>query len=432
MQTDAFVAATRFGLGARPGELSTIAADPRGWLLAQLDGPDSTQAVLGVHAASTEVIRTFATSRMSSEIDKMQLRKQSRVAFQKEMADRCGLAAATDTPFRERWVRYWSNHFTVSTTRREVVGLAGPFEREAIRPHCTGRFADLLAAAELHPAMLLYLDNVRSVGPGSRAGRGGRRGLNENLAREILELHTLGVSGGYGQSDVEQLARILTGWSVDPAHGAAHFAAERHEPGRKTVLGHAYGDGPQAARAALDDLARHPSTARYVARRLARHFVADTPPPGAVDAIATTFRETDGDLCAVARTLVGLEAAWTPLTKVKSPEDLVLSTARGLGLESGEAMLSSLKWLGQEPFSATSPQGFPETAKGWLGPEALLSRIEWAEEIASQAAHRITPAALADDLLGSVLDRSTRKTIASASPKVGLALLLASPTFQRR
>ncbi|MFT4622634.1 MAG: hypothetical protein ACI8PZ_001290 [Myxococcota bacterium] len=432
MHTDAFVAATRFGLGPRSGELPQMAADPRGWLLAQLTGPDPVHVRLTGEQGSADVLVAFSTMRMASDLDKGMFRRQRQDMFQREMAARCEAAVLTDAPFRERWVRFWSNHFTVSTARKEVLPLAGPFEREAIRPHCTGRFVDLLTAVELHPAMLLYLDNVRSVGPNSRAGTRGR-GLNENLARETLELHTLGVDGGYDQADVEALARLLTGWTVEPERGVVQFTPGRHEPGRKILLGTTHPEGSDGIRSALADLAARPATAIHIATRLARHFVADDPPSAAVHAIATTFRDTDGDLSAVAAAVVGVKAAWEPLTKVKSPDDLVLSTARALDYASeGEAMLRSLRWLGQEPFSASSPQGFPDTAAGWLGPEALLSRIEWAEEVADQAHHRVDALTLADDVLGPVLDRATRAAVASASPRDGLALLLASPTFQRR
>ena len=433
MHRDVFVAATRFGLGARPGDLHVIAPDPRGWLSAQLEGSDPTSEQLSHHGSSRDAIRAYASMRMLAEVDKAAARKDREAVFREEMAARCVVSATTELPFRERWVRYWSNHFTVSATRKEVVALAGPYEREAIRPHCTGRFVELLQAAVLHPAMLLYLDNVRSVGPGSRAGRSGRRGLNENLAREVLELHTLGVSGGYAQADVEALARILTGWSVEPSVGGTQFSEKRHEPGRKRLLGKTYGEGHEGALAALEALSRHPATARNVATRLARHFIDDAPQPAAVDAIAKVFLDSEGDLVEVARAVIAQDAAWTPLTKVKSPEDLVLSTARALGYgREGEPMLTALRWLGQVPFSATSPQGFPDTAEGWLGPEALLTRIEWAEDVAGQAAHRVSALELAEEVLGPVLDTITRRAIASASPREALALLLASPTFQRR
>ena len=201
------------------------------------------------------------------------------------MAARIEHARTTDAAFLERLVMFWSNHFCVNANKGAVLGMAGAFEREAIRPHVLGRFADMLLAVEQHPAMLIYLDNQASTGPNSQVGRNRGRGLNENLAREILELHTLGVDGGYTQADVTNLARVITGWTVgqpnqpNAEHGRFHFAPARHEPGRHPVLGKRYGDaGVRAGEACLADLARHPSTARHIARKLAAHFVAETPP----------------------------------------------------------------------------------------------------------------------------------------------------------
>ena len=242
--------------------------------------------------------------------------------------------------FVERLVAFWSNHFCVSATKAQLLrASAGSFEREAIRPFVLGRFADMLQAVERHPAMLFFLDNVRSIGPASRAGGNGKRGLNENLAREIMELHTLGVGSGYTQADVTSLARVITGWTFAGREGrigepgAFTFNAAMHEPGDQMVVGHAYlGGGFGQGEAALNDLARHPATAHHLATKLVRHFVADDPPPGAVDRIATVFRQRDGDLRAVASALVDLPEAWSsPSAKMRSPQDLLLATARMTG-----------------------------------------------------------------------------------------------------
>ncbi len=431
--TDAFVAATRFGLGARPGDLETIAPDPKGWLLAQLDGADPTAARLANETSTVAQVREFMSMRGASETARDAFQISRRRTYTRDMSARELAAASTDAPFRERWVRHWSNHFTVSVVRNEVLTLAGPFEREAIRPYCTGRFADLLVATTRHPAMQTYLDNARSIGPESMAGRRRDRGLNENLAREILELHTLGVNGGYAQPDVEALARILTGWTVSPERGSFLFDERRHEPGSKTLLGRRYPEGLAGGVAALRDLADHPSTAENVATRVARHFVADTPPASLVKRLAEVFTDTGGDLAALATAVVNEPAAWEPLTKVKTPADLITSTTRALAFtESGDPLLESRRFLGQPPFRAPSPQGWPDTTSAWLGPEALMGRLEWIEGIAAQAAGRVDPRALADSILGPVLTRSMRRQLAESSDDEALALLLASPTFQRR
>jgi uncharacterized protein (DUF1800 family) len=345
-------------------------------------------------------------------------------------------------PFRERLVAFWANHLTVSIARKEVVPLVGAFERDVVRPGIDGSFADLVVASARHPAMLAYLDNGRSIGPASVAGRKSGRGLNENYARELLELHTLGVDGGYTQAAVQGLAALLTGWTVDGAgEGPAMypvgrdtdgfvFRPERHEPGPQSVLGRTYTD----AEAAIRDLAAHPSTARHVAVRLARHFVADDPPESSVTALEQAFRTSAGHLPTVHRALVSLEPAWTPLGKVKSPWDLVVSTQRAFGTEpSGDRMLESLKFLGQIPYDAPSPQGWPDRAEAWIGGGSMLTRIDWAGRVARKARGMgLDAAALAEDVLGPVLDPQTRRAIARAPGQEALVMLIASPQFQRR
>ena len=252
--------------------------------------------------------------------------------FRAEAMARFSAQLKAGSGFVERLVAFWSNHFAVSVAKGQGLrATAGAFEREAIRPHVLGKFSDLLIAVESHPAMIFYLDNQRSIGPGSNAGRFDGKGLNENLAREILELHTLGVDGGYAQPDVTALARIITGWSFAEAGsetgepGAFLFKANWHEPGVHNLLGKNY---PQAGRAqgeaALRDLARHPSTARHIATKLARHFVADAPPPDLVDALAKAFRDSDGDLAVVTAALVTHDRAWSaPPTKIRDPNEFV-------------------------------------------------------------------------------------------------------------
>jgi uncharacterized protein (DUF1800 family) len=436
---EAFIAANRFGLGARPGELAEIAADPRGWVEQQLLGPDSATPVLAtIEATSTRLVEAAAHIRAATSED-ASLRKKSAeeqiASFTSDMSARILNQATSEHPFRERWIAAWSNHFTVSIARRQIAILCGPYERDAIRPSVTATFGDLLAAATLHPAMQVYLDNVRSIGPDSVVGRRAGKGLNENLARELLELHTLGVDGGYTQDDVQELAKILTGWSLDRdgAGGPAlAFHDARHQPGSKTLLGTTIPEGgAEETHAALRLLASHPATARNVARRLCRHFVADDPPQEAVAAVEKTFVDTDGDLKELARTIIRCDAAWEqPIGKIKTPNDVIASTARALRWNGGEGMLQSLRFLGQIPLSAPSPKGWSDAAADWVGPDQVLARVEIADEIAS---HRTSTdgVELAEDLLGPVLSDRTRDALrASGGQSVGV--LLASPEFQRR
>jgi len=312
-----------------------------------------------------------------------------------------------------------------------------------VRPNATGRFAQLLRAATLHPGMLLYLDNAQSIGPASRVGSRRGKGLNENLARELLELHTLGVNGGYTQADIGELARLLTGWTVDregedtaATHGA-RFNPATHEPGTKRVLGKTYREGPEAVDALFTDLARHPGTARFVATKLARHFVSDTPPAPLVEALAARFRATDGDLKATADALFNHDLAWRAdaPAKFKRPEELLLSAHRLLKLPmvQTERSLLDLTAMGQAVGRAPSPAGWPDRSEDWLAPDALWKRVEWAGRFAADHAGMADARQLAGLSLGSDLSAATQQQIERAdSGAQALALLLASPEFQRR
>ena len=371
-----------------------------------------------------------------------QLQAELRDLFRREAGARIQAMATADQPFRERLVAFWSNHFTVSVRRSEVTGLVGAFEREAIRPHVTGHFEDMLLAAIRHPAMLLYLDNAQSIGPHSQVGLRSRRGLNENLAREILELRTLGVEGGYNQDDVRAFAAILTGWSVlgprdvDGGTNGFVFRPATHEPGEKTLLGVRYPEGGESEGvAALAALARHPATARHVATRLARHFIADQPPAAAVARLERVFRDSGGDLGRLAGALVDSPEAWAePLAKIKTPEELVVSTLRATGvIWPLDRVVGQLRQLGQMSFSAPSPAGWPDVAGEWVGPEAVMQRIEWCALAGHRLAPMVRPADLLEATIGPVARPETRQVVLqAASVAEAVTLLLASPEFQRR
>ena len=465
------IAAHRFGFSET--SLRPLQNDPRGWVLAQLRTPTPLdangllasaevvpltrrvlQAALTNNAANAMVAapaalspgmesRTVAMPALQAlqagagneaNADRRALRRSHLEALQRRWQH----VVSTPTPVCERWVMFWSNHFSVAGTKATMLGMFGPYEREAIRPHVNGRFRDLLRAATLHPAMLLYLDNAQSIGPGSRAGRRRDRGLNENLARELLELHTVGVGGGYAQADVTELARLLTGWTVvRNGDGRVEFNPAWHEPGPKQVLGRSYAEGPEAVEALFDDLSRRPATARFVATKLVRHFVADEPPAALVDVVAARFVATEGDLAAVATTLFSHDLAWQPTTppKFKRPEELVLSAHRllKLPLRQPDRTLRALTEMGQEVGRAPSPQGWPDRDEDWLAPDALWKRVQWAAALAAQHADMADARQLAALSFGPDLGTDTRQQIERAeSGGQALALLLASPEFQRR
>jgi uncharacterized protein (DUF1800 family) len=472
---DHAIAANRFGLGVRPD--APVPADPRADLLAQFGRYDPRPRVIATAPASPEMAASFraylgrarallvAGARSPGDAGNMagakaesdlrrDIRQQFRAGYAAQAGARAASALTTTTPFPERLVHFWANHFAVSADKLQTIGLAGSFEFEAIRPRIAGRFADLLNAVVSHPAMLLYLDQAQSIGPDSRLGIAARNrpnvrrqpGLNENLGREILELHTLGV-GNYTQADVQELARALTGFSVggfvrrplgiEAPDGQFVYQPGWHAPGPRTLLGRRYPQpGEAQARAMLADLAAHPATARHLATKLARHFVADNPPPALVDRLAAAHIASGGDLMTLYRTLVAAPESWaTPLPKFKSPWDWTVSALRATGTTSVPdlRLVAALDALGQPIWRPGSPAGWDDSAAAWAAPDALMRRVETAARIANAAGSRIDARALAPLVLPAVLTPATAQAIARAdSPQQGLALLLASPEFLRR
>jgi uncharacterized protein (DUF1800 family) len=343
----------------------------------------------------------------------------------------------TDAGFRERLVWFWVNHFAISERIGETTGVMIGFIQEAIRPFVCGRFSDMLRAAITHPAMLQYLDNAASAGPGSATGQRLHRGLNENLARECLELHTVGADAGYTQADVTEFAKVLTGWSTDRFHlpYGMRFYADAHEPGPKHVMGQTVPEGLQAGLAFLNWLADHPATHRHLATKLVRHFVADDPPRAAVDRLERVLRDTHGDLLAVSLELIDLPEAWTPLAKLRSPDDYVIAVMRAIddpALRARVDLPQVTERLGETILAPAQPNGWPDTAADWDGPDSLLRRIDWAWRIAGDTPSG-EPLQLAQASLGPLLSNTTSEAIRRAgSRRDALFLLLASPEFQRR
>jgi uncharacterized protein (DUF1800 family) len=341
--------------------------------------------------------------------------------------------------FAERLVWFWSNHFCVSAD--VVNNMAGGYEREAIRAHVLGRFGDMLLAAESHPAMLIYLDNFRSIGPMSVAGLINKTGLNENLARETLELHTLGVRTVYAQDDVFRFAKTITGWTLrpmatDPDHGNEFlFNARLHEPGPQTILGKTYPEGGvEQGRAVLADLARHPATAAHVALKLARHFTSDEPPPALMERLSKRFLETEGDLKELAKALIEAPETWDEKRmKLKRPSEWLISTWRAIGTAPPEArrILDSHAYLGERFWRPPAPQGFPDVQSAWL--DGLAQRLDIANRIAELVSARVEPSALVETTLGPLASADTRQAIARAeSRQQAITLALMAPEFQRR
>ena len=455
------IAANRFGLGARPGELASIGGDGPEWLRAQLLGTPPTLAaaelrpsreILSEALALRREIATMRNAQVGPDAAQQKLPQFLQPIYRAEVTARFREAVTTERPFVERLVQFWANHFAVSVDKQFLAGLAGCFEREAILPHVLGNFSDLLLSCETHAAMLLYLDNHLSVGPHSPAAlRLGRRpgprkiGINENLAREILELHTLGVGGGYTQADVTTFAEVITGWTIGGEGG--HFAAgepgrfvfrpELHEPGAKLVLGRRYrDDGFGQGVAVLRDVAHTRATARFIATKLARHFIADDPPPAAVALLADAFAKSGGDLPAVYRALIDAREAWAqPLAKYKTPYDYIVSTFRGLSLpvDAAHAPLAPFEVLGQRTWQPGSPAGWPDRSADWDGASALMKRIQWADAVGGRLGNRRDVPQLASELLGANLAEATRTALAhAASAAQAITLLLAAPEFMRR
>jgi uncharacterized protein (DUF1800 family) len=489
----AVTAFNRFGFGARPGDLAEVAGDPRGFLLEEAgragvaliadrelaSGPQALEAyyrqqegvreerakmaAAGMQTAAlaptapaasaadpssrmpASAASTPAVGPAMAEPQKPEPQKKPGVQqeqYRAEAAARLAKQLQARAGFVERLVAFWSNHFAVSVAKSgELRAVAGAFEREAIRPNVLGPFSALLAAAEQHSAMVLYLDNQRSIGPNAAPGRLAGRGLNENLAREIMELHTLGVGSGYTQADVTEFARAITGWSVAGpdsemgSPGAFAFKPNWHEPGVRAVLDRSYAAaGLEQGRAILDDLARRPATATHIATKLVRHFVADEPPPDLVAALAKRFLDTGGDLSAVSLALVSDDRSWAaPAVKVRTPLEFVFAAARATAFEPREPgpYLQALNLMGMPLWAPPGPNGFSDMSDAWASPEGIKARLDVAAAMGQRM--RAEPAAALKAALGETASPDTVQAIGRAeSREQALALLFMAPEFQRR
>ena len=484
----ASIALNRFGYGFNAKDAAVD--DPRAFLLRQFDAfdpaPAAIAARLDTRAKTGEMLELLRRLRQDTRAmtameqagtpttAEVMTRQEARAAaldglppeyreqlvearrvLADDIAVRVNTALTSPAPMIERLVHFWSNHFSVSVGKPGTQFEAGPHEFTAIRPHVLGRFSDMLKAAVLHPAMLIYLDQFQSIGPNApfaqrRARRGGDqqrpRGLNENLAREVLELHTLGVDGGYSQGDVTELARALTGWTVpgigrvgrfaeDQPSGAA-FVALVHEPGARQVLGRSYpaGEAKQAL-AILDDLAAHPATARHIATKFARHFAGDTPPPALVARLEADFLTSGGDLASLTRTLIEAPEAWTPgPVKFRTPFEWLVAALRLTGTATlpPQRIVGALTELGHVPWRAPSPAGYDDLAASWAGPDALIRRVELAERIARNAPQDGVIARAEAAFPGALGEATLTQLKRAESGQQALALLMVSPEMMRR
>lgn len=447
------IATSRFGYGPHPR-----LASPRdaGDLMAQIAPGAAFAPKLGGRTIKkrSQMIREFnqlnRTNKNNSNRDALNARRREIEKLHRRDVERRILTPVRSPyGFYERLAWFWADHFAVAGKDFRNRAMVGRFEADAVRPHVGGSFRDLLRAAALHPSMLMFLDQNKSVGPNSKAGLKRGRGLNENLAREILELHTLGVDAGYTQDDVREFAELLTGVTFKMSEGKLVFRRGRAEPGAEFVLGEAYGGGKGRLRdvyIALDDLAAHPDTARHIARKLAVHFVSDEPDTALVAHIEDAFRRSDGDLPTVYAAMLEHPAAWDGYgAKVRQPFDFAVAALRAVDPDEkeldligrragGERRLHlALETMGQQVYRPPGPQGWEEAASQWITPQGLTARLNWASHLGQVMERRIDPRDLLETALGDSARDATRFAATNAAERwEGIAFVFASPEFNRR
>ena len=451
MTLEGAIAVTRFGLGARPGEISLASKDPKKWLKDQLRDPSefpmnkllTSQGYILEKAAFTEDWKAGKDDEAKRKVSKY-YNKRYQAWEEAENAARFHYATQSPAPFHERLTRFWSNHFSVAGRTRDVL-TAAAHEREAIRPYILGTFHELAQRAILHPSMLIYLDNIRSVGPNSifgLLGRGKKKGLNENLAREVMELHTVTPLAGYSQSDVTELARALTGWGIaakkepEDIQGKVFFNPRKHEPSSRTVMGKTYFPiGQSQAMAIIRNLCDHPATAKNISLKLARHFTSDTPPEKLVERLTASFVKTGGDLQALYYVLITSPELWEfKARKAKTPHEMLVSAARYMGRDKVFPTWPRdvFEGFGQTAFKAPTPEGWPDTNSAWLGPDAVMKRVEWANKVAQRNSN-LDARTFLDNAVGPRVSTKTKLAIEQAeSNQQALTMVLMCPEFQRR
>ncbi len=448
------IAVNRFGYGARGNELIKAKANPRKWLESQLKEIEFTDGL----PSSDEVFLAYGKFQQQKKLLKKQKKKENTTKNKREdkqnmmrnnaarrtyvKMSSIALKQAINSEHSVSWrlLDFFSNHFSVSSKGRLMLGLSPTLEREAIAPNLLGNFSDLLLAVMQHPAMIIYLNNEKSFGANSRLAKKRKVGLNENLAREIMELHTLGVNGGYRQNDVIELAKAMTGWSVKrpkKEHGSGFvFREYGHEPGNRTLLGKNYAQrGIQQGQQMLRDLAMHPTTANYVCKKIAHHFVSESVQQSLIDKMQKTWLDNQGNIKKVMRTLFNASEAWlTTPQKFKTPREFVISAYRAIAPNTinDKNLINSLNNLGQKPFNAGSPAGFSDDESDWLGASALIARIEWSSLLSAKVKNINTAHIMANSLGASVSSNTYQMVMRAESRQQANTLFLMSPEFQRR
>lgn len=459
---DPHLAEIRFGFGLSPVIAAPSSPDA---ILAGLGGADVMAQEFPVEPFSAfrlrmvEAQKQWRIRRMNRGTEQAaaarkkrnELNKEARIAMFVWLTQTMLRRTYAETAFRERLVAFWADHFTAMGKRGVIRRATSPYVEDAIRPFIAGNFDDLLQSAVMHPLMLDYLDQAKSIGPNSdraiKKGPNKPSGLNENLAREVMELHTLGVDGPYSQDDVTQLAELLTGLTFEAKNGFK-FRKDFAEPGAETVLGETYGETPNAepVRAVLRDLAAHPATARHIAWKLAVHFVGDAPDPDLIDTLETAYRTHDGALMPVYEALLTHPAGWeAPLSNYKPPIDFMSSAMRGLAVPKDafegqtenrlrNMFAGPLIRMGQPWERPVGPDGWPEEDEAWITPQGLAARVSWAMTMPELIMGALPdPRAFVDAALGPYSGDAVRFAAAAAESKPeAIGIVLMSPAFQRR
>jgi uncharacterized protein (DUF1800 family) len=439
----ALIAFQRFGLGAKPGGPAHIGKDPKGAL----------RAVVQTHNVALIDNPDLPSYRKACSLSQ---RGHAFEVREQELNARVDKHRSARIGFVERLVIFWSNHFSMNVYKADAVaGTIGQWERDVVRRHVLGNFRDMLNGTLAHPAMLAYLDNADSIGPNSKMGLQWGAGYNENLARELMELHTLGSGGGYTEQDVTALANILTGWSyvrqweadyhenggTDDNRGQFLYRSHWHEPGPITLMGKKYPPlGQKQAELVLKELATHPATAEHIAFKLVRHFITDEPTAAMVEPLKEKFLKTDGDLKAVALALLDLPESWsTPFLKFRTPYEFTIAQYRGLGAryKKNESWIFSepLNALHQMAWESPSPEGYADETPKWLNPDAARIRLDVAQLVnwALIGDFHGNIVDLADSLFDSALSHATKQRLRSVEDKTdALTILFTCPEFQRR
>ena len=441
----AHIALNRFGLGAKPGGILRIRVDAKAALEAELNNPDIAlinRPSLPAYAEACRVVHTNGEDALK----------------ERELTARIAQHLIPEIGFVERLVLFFSNHFSMSVDKDGAIrATIGQLEREVIRAKILGSFPAMLIDVMRHPAMLRYLDNDSSIGPKSVAGRNWGAGLNHNLAREIFELHTLGVNGGYTEQDIGALARALTGWSfvrgweADGKYNGGNqwnrgrfiYRNNWHEPGSRVILGRTYPSGGESqCRSVLGILGRHPATAQFIAFKLIRHFITENVTPEMVTPVAQAFRNSGGSIKATAQALIDLPEAWElPLQKLRTPYELQIAEMRALNRDYPPDQRwpfnAALDALRHAPWLHQTPDGYTDEDAYWMGADAMRIRLETAQlnaqSLLQLAPVDATPAQLADRLFATAISAESRSAIVNTPNKqYGLTMLFMIPEFQRR